>query len=412
MKNYLLCFALLLSGQLAISQSSWNPLVIGSEVPSLKFTDYILNVPKDTNFDKKFKVLEFWASWCAPCLDAVPHLNELQAEFKKEKNLVFLSVNYENRQKIESVLKKVKFETAVVSDQSKDLWRTFKVENEGVISIPQTILVDNQNKVYWVGSPTELTADLIRDFLAGKPAPRSESEASTDEKTQKKDEISVSDLWEKYYEKNLYEVFWFEEVPAEKIVNRSNVMMKSSKQAMMVGGNKSLSELLAPLYRVEEYQIRLPEDLKKRKFDLIFKSHKIAQKDSLLQIAENQKAIARILEILNLKAELKTEKQEVYKIEVKQAKKMAKAKEGENTSFTGATATHWNASNISLPDFARMLSGYLGIVIESDDTSGARYDFLIKQSKNIKELEKELAAYGIQLRLGSQELVYYEISEL
>jgi hypothetical protein len=97
---------------------------------------------------------------------------------------------------------------------------------------------------------------------------------------------------------------------------------------------------------------------------------------------------------------------------VKQAKKMAKAKEGEWTTFTGATATHWNAGNISLPDFARMLSGYLGIVIESDDSSGARYDFLIKQSKNIKELEKELATYGIQLRLDSRELVYYEISEL
>ena len=65
--------------------------IIGGKIDDLVFTDYISNVKEGQNFDDKFKVLEFWATWCRACLEAIPHLNELASEFENNPNLVFLA---------------------------------------------------------------------------------------------------------------------------------------------------------------------------------------------------------------------------------------------------------------------------------------------------------------------------------
>src|SRR5215471_10614976 len=40
-------------------------------------------------------VLEFWATWCAPCVEQIPHLNKLAEQFKNN-NALFLSVTDED----------------------------------------------------------------------------------------------------------------------------------------------------------------------------------------------------------------------------------------------------------------------------------------------------------------------------
>jgi hypothetical protein len=35
--------------------------------------------------------------------------------------------------------------------------------------LPRTVLIDNENRIVWYGSPKELTENGIRKFLNGKP---------------------------------------------------------------------------------------------------------------------------------------------------------------------------------------------------------------------------------------------------
>lgn len=100
----------------------------------IEFTDYIENTPNNKNFNGKFKILEFWATWCKPCLDAVPHLNELKSEFSNETDLVFLSVTYETPEKTKKVLEKITFETIVVSDQTKKIHDCTSSYQSGIFS--------------------------------------------------------------------------------------------------------------------------------------------------------------------------------------------------------------------------------------------------------------------------------------
>ena len=121
----------------------------------INITDFIHNIPNDKSFEDKFIVIEFWATWCGPCLDAVPHLNELQEKFKLNNDLVFISMTDEKPEKIKATLDRIDFKTIVVSDQSKKTHKDLEVENDGVMMITLTDLIDNNGNVKWKGHPEE-----------------------------------------------------------------------------------------------------------------------------------------------------------------------------------------------------------------------------------------------------------------
>ena len=142
--------------------------LIGTTVKEISFTDYLKNEPADKNFNSKFKVLEFWATWCRPCLAAVPHINKLQAKFKDE-DILFISVTAEAPEKTVKTLQKVNFETIVVSDQTRTIHRDLRIEYKNTMAIPRTVLIDNENKIVWYGSPKDLTPSLLKKFLNKEP---------------------------------------------------------------------------------------------------------------------------------------------------------------------------------------------------------------------------------------------------
>jgi len=142
--------------------------LIGSQISEIRFTDYIRNEPADKIFDNKFKVLEFWATWCKACLAAVPHINRLQEKFKSE-NIVFLSVTDEKPEVTFKTLNRVKFETVVVSDRTRTVHRNLKIEYNNTMALPRTVLIDDENRIVWYGSPKDLTKSLIEKFLKKQP---------------------------------------------------------------------------------------------------------------------------------------------------------------------------------------------------------------------------------------------------
>src|SRR5262245_50564758 len=59
-------------------------LKVGDPAPAFKATKW-LNGKETPTFDKdKVYVLDFWAIWCGPCIQAMPHLAALQAEYKDQ----------------------------------------------------------------------------------------------------------------------------------------------------------------------------------------------------------------------------------------------------------------------------------------------------------------------------------------
>lgn len=101
MKNLLpFIFVLILSSQ-AFSQ---NKLKVGEKGPKLNITDYLQNAPEEKSIENKYILLEFWATWCATCLEEVPNLNKMQERFKDRKELVFISITDESPEKTKKTL--------------------------------------------------------------------------------------------------------------------------------------------------------------------------------------------------------------------------------------------------------------------------------------------------------------------
>jgi uncharacterized protein (TIGR03435 family) len=114
----------------------------------------------------KAVVLEFWATWCGPCVAAIPHLDELAARFVG-RPVVFLSVTDEDRALVEGFLRTRPIQGWV--GIAKDLKASYGVEG-----IPDTFLIDPHGRIAANLFPDVLKFEMIEDLMAGRPvhAPR------------------------------------------------------------------------------------------------------------------------------------------------------------------------------------------------------------------------------------------------
>lgn len=64
----------------------------GRPAPALQVTNWVNGQPMTlASLKGKIVVLDFWATWCGPCIASIPHNNELAAKFK-DKGVVFVGV--------------------------------------------------------------------------------------------------------------------------------------------------------------------------------------------------------------------------------------------------------------------------------------------------------------------------------
>jgi len=137
---------------------------VGKKLPKLGF-DFVANDPG--RIYGKPKIIEFWATWCGPCVKNIPHLNKLHRQYSS-KGLVIIGLTKEDSRKVSSFMETNRMDYAVGIDDQGKLARQF-----GVRGIPHALLVDASDKIIWEGHPSNLSDKLIQQALASSPpAPR------------------------------------------------------------------------------------------------------------------------------------------------------------------------------------------------------------------------------------------------
>ena len=92
-----------------------------------------------TSTQNKVVLINFWATWCPPCIAEMPSLEKLHNDYKDK--IVFLFVSNEDREKISKFMEKhdYNFSTYKAMSQYPD--------NFDVTSIPRTFLIDKKGNI-------------------------------------------------------------------------------------------------------------------------------------------------------------------------------------------------------------------------------------------------------------------------
>ncbi len=108
----------------------------------------------------KVVILDFWATFCPPCRDEIPHLNALLAKHGTD-NLAIIGLNVggeEDRPKIAGFIKDTKMDYPIAYPEA-ELTRFIFSERD---DIPQTLILDRNGKIFKkiVGFSPEIGRDL------------------------------------------------------------------------------------------------------------------------------------------------------------------------------------------------------------------------------------------------------------
>jgi cytochrome c biogenesis protein CcmG, thiol:disulfide interchange protein DsbE len=95
---------------------------------------------------EKLTVVDFWATWCKPCLQSIPHLTSIQEEYKtKGVNFVGISVDGPRSvSKVGPLAKSLKINYPILLDFNNDLMRQYNVAN-----VPSLAIIDSKNKIVY-----------------------------------------------------------------------------------------------------------------------------------------------------------------------------------------------------------------------------------------------------------------------
>jgi thiol-disulfide isomerase/thioredoxin len=126
----------LLTATLATAQAA---LKVGDTLPDL--ATFKLEGKSPASLKGKIVVVDFWASWCAPCVESFPVMDQLQKKYGDK--LVVIAVNVdENPAKMETFLKKHPVSFTVVRDGGQKLVAVVSPE-----TMPTSFILDGDSKV-------------------------------------------------------------------------------------------------------------------------------------------------------------------------------------------------------------------------------------------------------------------------
>jgi cytochrome c biogenesis protein CcmG/thiol:disulfide interchange protein DsbE len=135
--------ALLVALGWVIVQSMQEHIVeVGDDAPKFAIATSSGEKLGPGNVNGKVLVLNYWASWCTPCVQEAPSLNEFAETFKNQ-GVVVLGVSVDrNDQQFENFVKRFKVSYPTARDPEQNLSYRY-----GTYKIPESYIIDRNGKV-------------------------------------------------------------------------------------------------------------------------------------------------------------------------------------------------------------------------------------------------------------------------
>ena len=139
-----------------LSSFAGNPLP-----PAIDLLDASGQRVKLHDYRGKITVVNFWASWCPPCVEEIPSLNRLREQMQGQP-FELISINYaDNPEKIHEFMNRVNVQFPVLIDPNGKLSQQWNV-----IGFPSTFVIGKDGKIlYGVNAAIQWDAPEVINAL-------------------------------------------------------------------------------------------------------------------------------------------------------------------------------------------------------------------------------------------------------
>ena len=144
--------------QAAPGKKLWAKSLLNQKAPELVVEKWLTDQP---DVRGKFVLIDFWATWCPPCREAIPELNGYSKQFADK--LVVIGISDETEEAVRRLVDP-KIEYYVAIDSQARMKKAVEVTG-----IPHVLIIDPQGYVRWEGFPFldgyELNARVVADII-------------------------------------------------------------------------------------------------------------------------------------------------------------------------------------------------------------------------------------------------------
>ena len=144
---------------------------IGDAAPQLRVKEWIKGTPIPNFERRKVYVVEFWATWCRPCIASMPHLSRSARKYRHKATFLAIDVYETQAYKPASITQLKAFVDGMGHRMNfpvaaEDTSHTVHdwLNAYGVESIPTSFVIDGQGRVAWIGHPSQLDT-VLRKIL-------------------------------------------------------------------------------------------------------------------------------------------------------------------------------------------------------------------------------------------------------
>jgi thiol-disulfide isomerase/thioredoxin len=126
-------------------QRSTPQLALAIQRPDFQLPDLQGKIRKNTEWDGKIVIINFWATWCPPCVAEIPIFVKMQNQYGKQ-GVQFVGIAIDQLDAVQSFAEKMKinYPTLIGSEQAVEVSRDF---GNDLGALPFTVIVNQQGEI-------------------------------------------------------------------------------------------------------------------------------------------------------------------------------------------------------------------------------------------------------------------------
>ena len=367
-------------------KQSEGPLKIGN---TLDISDFDLISVNESKIEKdKLLLIDFWATWCGPCIASFPHLEKLQEKYSD--NLQIIAISDEKVDLVNNFLTKKNFNLSFLNDVDTKLFKRFNISQR-----PISALISKKGEFLWIGNSKDFEPILIEYLNAGEvPAP------------------PITKSNEAYYNQ--------EYIPEQELSFDNFTISEGVDPQLYAAKTQKVDSLLIDIEYISIPATEVIMDFlqvnslslinNRPELDTILLNFKVKSKTVTYGQGKNR-ILDDIQNTYDFNIQTKSKNADVYLMKIIDKNLLEKNIETiEGGGYANRKDGQYLITRFSLNNLASYFESKLKIIIQFEGVDNSKYNFVFDDSGSLEGLKSQLNKVGIGLSKHSKVVEYIEIN--